>query len=481
MKDSQLKWASCCSKAFACHNCEKCDECEKWYRYVKAHENSKGYAHFDRRTSLKNNKTRQNVLNPEWVAMHAFWPLIQFEISKDKFVGKKESKPAHLIKKSPRLIRYCAHLDRCVYQRYSFLLDQLYNLTAIEKGIDEVAVAYRTNKSLNNLHLAKRALDFIEAQEECLVLVSDFDSFFARIDHVLLKEAICDLMGVEHLPDDYYAVFKNITNYSSWSWKSLMLFWQKRNPEISRKDVNSKEIILPRSIFRELRNSEVLRNEGGRGIPQGSPISAVLSNIYLLAFDEEIHALVNLRNGLYMRYCDDLLVIIPIDGSGQELAVINELVDKIDLYPGVEIKEDKTALLKYSKKEHHGRRLVSIDRATGVSGNEAMLDYLGITFDGENRRIRARAISKYHYRMHRKAKTIAHQQKGRKNIYGVYSERAMQLTGHRSFVDYIKCADNILGLNDPEAKSVAVHNMEKIAKAINKASKGSVSKDSVDT
>lgn len=260
-----------------------------------------------------------------------------------------------------------------------------------------------------------------------------------------------------------------------------MLFWQKRNPEISRKDVNSKEIILPRSIFRELRNSEVLRNEGGRGIPQGSPISAVLSNIYLLAFDEEIHALVNLRNGLYMRYCDDLLVIIPIDGSGQELAVINELVDKIDLYPGVEIKEDKTALLKYSKKEHHGRRLVSIDRATGVSGNEAMLDYLGITFDGENRRIRARAISKYHYRMHRKAKTIAHQQKGRKNIYGVYSERAMQLTGHRSFVDYIKCADNILGLNDPEAKSVAVHNMEKIAKAINKASKGSVSKDSVDT
>ncbi len=321
-----------------------------------------------------------------------------------------------------------------------------------------------------------RAFDFIESKEECLILVSDFDSFFDRIDHVLLKKAICDLMGVEFLPVDYYAVFKNITNYSSWSWKSLMSFWRKYNPKISRKEINSKEIILPRPAFRELRSSEVMRNESGKGIPQGSPISAVLSNIYLLALDEEIHALVERQNGLYMRYCDDLFVAIPMDGSGQELVVVDELLSKIDLHPGVEIKEEKTSLLKYSKKEHHCGVLVSIDRATGTLGSDAILDYLGVAFDGENRRIRARAISKYYYRMHRKAKTIARQQRGRKNIYSVYSERARRITGNRSFVDYIKSADSILGLSDPESDSIVAHNMEKIAKAINKASRKEVSR-----
>ncbi len=183
MKDFQLRWASCCNKALACCDCEKYSECARWYRYVKSHENSKGYAHFDKRTSLKNDKTRRNVLDPNWVARHAFWPLIQFEKSKDKFVGEKEGRPAHLFKKNPRVIRYCAHLDRCVYQRYSFLLDQVYNSIAYEKGIDEVAVAYRTNKAFNNLHHAMRAFDFIESKEECLILVSDFDSLGVRPNH----------------------------------------------------------------------------------------------------------------------------------------------------------------------------------------------------------------------------------------------------------------------------------------------------------
>ncbi|OAB33137.1 hypothetical protein PMSD_15605 [Paenibacillus macquariensis subsp. defensor] len=49
------------------------------------------------------------------------------------------------------------------------------------------------------------------------------------------------------------------------------------------------------------------------GVPQGSAISAVLSNIYMLDFDKIVNDNVTEKNGLYMRYSDDFIVILPKD------------------------------------------------------------------------------------------------------------------------------------------------------------------------
>lgn len=51
------------------------------------------------------------------------------------------------------------------------------------------------------------------------------------------------------------------------------------------------------------------------GIPQGIGISTLLSNIYMLPFDREISAFVNQHGGLYRRYCDDIMIIIPHDSE----------------------------------------------------------------------------------------------------------------------------------------------------------------------
>jgi retron-type reverse transcriptase len=45
------------------------------------------------------------------------------------------------------------------------------------------------------------------------------------------------------------------------------------------------------------------------GIPQGTPISAVLANIYMLEFDKVIHNWLSARGGVYRRYSDDMLFI----------------------------------------------------------------------------------------------------------------------------------------------------------------------------
>jgi retron-type reverse transcriptase len=47
------------------------------------------------------------------------------------------------------------------------------------------------------------------------------------------------------------------------------------------------------------------------GIPQGSPISALLSNIYMFSFDKHMKNYVDSIGGKYFRYCDDMLLIVP--------------------------------------------------------------------------------------------------------------------------------------------------------------------------
>ncbi len=470
MNELQIKGSNCCRKPIRCVNCDNFIDCRDWARYVESHSSVKSYAHFDRRTSLGSGSTLAKVLNREWVAKHAFWPLIQFEKSKDRFAGKKKGSPAHLIKKSPRIIRYCSHIDRCIYQRYAFLLDRMHNKLAIDKGIDDAAIAYRTNKPRTNLHHAKRALDFIENTGECLVLVSDFKSYFDRIDHRLLKQSICNLMNINGLPADYYAVFKNVTGYSSWKWSSIMRYWKSVDPSMTRKDVNSKDVVLPQDVFRDLSKSEVMRNRKEIGVPQGCPISSVLSNIYLIDFDCDIQNFVTNLNGLYMRYCDDLFVAIPSQGAREDQRLLDSLTAKLKSYQGIAIQKDKTSAMRYERA--YGGRIVELDEEFHETDRKVSLDYLGISFDGSRRSIRSKSVSKYYYRMHKKARTIARQQKGRKNIYAVYSERSKQISGKKSFIDYAKAAANVVGLDDPAADSLINHNMEKIAKAINKASSG---------
>ena len=51
-------------------------------------------------------------------------------------------------------------------------------------------------------------------------------------------------------------------------------------------------------------------------------MSAVLSNVLLLEFDREVNDWVTELGGLYRRYCDDVMVVIPLEHED----MISELV-----------------------------------------------------------------------------------------------------------------------------------------------------------
>ncbi|RDB58546.1 hypothetical protein C1879_04235 [Paraeggerthella hongkongensis] len=472
MKKSDLKWAGCCSRKDDCLSCKQYSLCSSWAVYLDRHKTSKGYSHFDKRTSLASFKTRSKVLDPRWVARHGFWPLIHCRMDRSVFSNPKNEK-LNCRKKKTREIRYCAHIDRCIYQRYSFLLDSRYNEFAVNCGIDDSAIAYRTNKKACNIDHAKHAFDFIQSCRRCIILVADFADFFDKVDHMYLKSALCTLLETDKLLPDYYAVFKNTTKYACWDWNSLVDICGLENCRKARKEMNEKEMVLSDEQFRSNVKSCVKTNPNSFGIPQGSPISSVFSNIYLIQFDQEVRRIVDSFSGLYLRYCDDLFVAIPAldEDCSSALAAIDSVLQCIDLQKGVEVKKEKTKLLHYGADAlNPNGLLVEIDKAGNVVNEKTRLDYLGFSFDGSSRKIRAKTISKYHYRMRRKAKTVAFQNRGRVNLYGTYSERAIQISKKRSFIDYAKNSAQKMMLNDPESNAIVKHNMEKIAKAINEYS-----------
>lgn len=471
MEDKLIKSAKCCESKRQCSQCGSNEECTRWAKFVDKHSRTKGYAHFDRRTSLGDVATRSKVLNPEWVSRHGFWPLIQSEIKRSKFCNDMGIGTVRT--KKPRVIRYCAHIDRCIYQRYAFLLNAAYNEYANKLGINDSAIAYRDNSGKCNIDYAQRAIGFVASTDECIILVADFEDYFERIDHQLLKTALCSVLETDYLPEDYYAVFRNITRYSSWSWESLVELRGLKGCKAARGKMNESETILDEGTFRSNVRKCAVPNLSGRGVPQGSPLSSVLSNIYLCSLDKDIREIVESSGGLYMRYCDDIFIAVPVVKGFHEQAMrtIQSVTDLIKRNPGTDLQPDKTRYLRFLR-AGDSSTLEEIDVEGRLVKENARLDYLGFSFDGKSCRLVAKAITKYHYRMGRKARTVASQGRGKKNLYGTYSKHSKKITGKWSFVDYAKRASRKVDLREDQETSAVLHrNMEKIAKAVNRQKK----------
>ena len=445
-----------CQQPISCHNCSSNQICQAWVDFVKHHNDTKPYAHFDLRVSLSMPSIRKYVMDRAKIVTHSFYPFIHFEKKNSRY-GKKGPK-------KPRDLYYCSHLDRCVYQRYAFLLNYQYNIWACENNIDDVAIAYRDNLGKNNIDFAKDAFDAIRSFPQCFILVGDFTNFFDNLEHRYLKRMMCEVLGVERLPQDYFSVFKNITRFSSWDWKDIVKAAGENIEERGvRKKINSKDTVLTKEQFQKSKK-DIKKNVSGVGVPQGSPISAVLSNIYMIEFDKDIKRYVASKGGIYMRYSDDFIIILPYERDAEIADFTSYIFSYVESMKGlINLQKEKTSCYTYK------------NEVVYEGGQPSSINYLGFLFDGKNIRIRPRAITKYYYRMRRKAHTIGRSNwtssKGRhisaKELYSIYSRNDEKQT----FIDYARKAKGILKLNDQEADALIKHHKRKIAMAIKEGQK----------
>ena len=453
-----------CQQPISCHNCSSNQICQAWVDFVKHHNDTKPYAHFDLRVSLSMPSIRKYVMDRTKIVTHSFYPFIHFEKKNSRY-GKKGPK-------KPRELYYCSHLDRCVYQRYAFLLNYQYNIWACENNIDDVAIAYRDSLGKNNIDFAKDAFDAIRSFPQCFILVGDFTNFFDNLEHQYLKKMMCEVLGVERLPQDYFSVFKNITRFSSWDWKDIVKAAGENIAERGvRKKINSKETVLTRievdsniDDLEIIEKKDIKKNISGVGVPQGSPISAVLSNIYMIKFDKDIKRYVTSKGGIYMRYSDDFIIVLPYERDAEIADFTSYIFSYVESMKGlIDLQKEKTSCYTYK------------DEVIYEGDQPSSINYLGFLFDGKNIRIRPRAITKYYYRMRRKANTIGRSNwtssKGRrisaKELYSIYSRNDEKQT----FIDYARKAKGILKLNDQEANALIKHHKRKIAMAIKEGQK----------
>ena len=445
-----------CQQPISCHNCSSNQICQAWVDFVKHHNDTKPYAHFDLRVSLSMPSIRKYVMDRTKIVTHSFYPFIHFEKKNSRY-GKKGPK-------KPRELYYCSHLDRCVYQRYAFLLNYQYNIWACENNIDDVAIAYRDKLGKNNIDFAKDAFDAIRSFPQCFILVGDFTNFFDNLEHQYLKKMMCEVLGVERLPQDYFSVFKNITRFSSWDWKDIVKAAGENIAERGvRKKINSKETLLTKEQFQK-NKKDIKKNISGVGVPQGAPISAVLSNIYMIKFDKDIKRYVTGKGGIYMRYSDDFIIVLPYERDAEIADFTSYIFSYVESMKGlIDLQKEKTSCYTYK------------DEVIYEGDQPSSINYLGFLFDGKNIRIRPRAITKYYYRMRRKAHTIGRSNwtssKGRrisaKELYSIYSRNDEKQT----FIDYARKAKGILKLNDQEANALIKHHKRKIAMAIKEGQK----------
>jgi RNA-directed DNA polymerase len=398
---------------------------------------SRSYLQFDYPVAAA--YAEQLATDAKAVAEHAFLPFIRYTIVSQK-LRKKPDGGVEVRPPKKRPIAYAAHKDAHIFSHYSSLLVDAYERELQARELHQVVTAFRSLDKKRNIHFANEAFEFIRASGECYVLATDISDYFGQIIHRLLKLAWSQLLGGERLPADHYKVFRAITKYALVDRERLSQVLNL-DPDSPRAD-GRRRYCSPDEFRVVVRGNGLISvNRSGRGIPQGSPISALLSNLYLLEFDTTMNAAVIEHGGLYRRYCDDILFVMPTAELRQQVRTLMvDLLTKL----GLVAHPDKTEPVDFKKVE---------DRLTTANP----LNYLGFTFDGENKRIRPASIARYYRKMKRgvsRAKAIRYRICQKEGAWTPLRRRKLHLLysylGRHNFLSYAFTAAKIM--NDPGIK-----------------------------
>ncbi len=355
----------------------------------------KTYPHFD--ALLSKAEAEKIVSDPALVSRHPFYPFLQWVQGWSKF-APKGVRP----NEKRRKIRYAARRDSYIYSHYRQLLYPLYESELRRLMLEECVLAYRhipipgRKSGKCNIHFASEAFQLIRGLGNCCAIALDIEEFFENLEHCHIKRTWsrllgqCDPASKYPLPLDHFAVFRAVTQYS-WiekdlAYRELGLIGeaqaageQKRIKYLVSKKAFPTQICTPQ-VFRQKLADKVKSNCNPWGIPQGSPISDLLANLYMIDFDAKLSNAVRSIGGRYFRYSDDILIILP--GSDARWDEMLQLVDSSlgSTAPRLRIKGKKTQVYSYRKlSDEHDQIATNIGPTGGADG----LEYLGFRYDGK--------------------------------------------------------------------------------------------------
>lgn len=247
---------------------------------------------------------------------------------------------------------------------------------------------------------------------------------------------MCNQRGVIRCAD--YAIYKNITKFTYIEADDI-----ESEKGLLRRDMRGMDKYFETDEFHEFKKNYLRKNLKDYQIPQGSSISAVYANVYMIDFDKKINDFITSQKGMYRRYCDDIIIVLPMtqeDVKGKNEEIAKFIYSTRDGIPNLELNEDKT--------EHFFYDNGIIEK---IKGKSNLINYLGFTFDGKTVRIRDKSLFKFYCRAYRKIKKVKENtdeksfNAGKKAIYHSYTHlgASKYSEDHGNFLTYAYKADEI--------------------------------------
>lgn len=384
----------------------------------------KGYTHFDlrfwfpeRKDELKKilkNKLRvfhQQHKRDEWWAFNPFLKIL-LKTPRYKF---QQGQNSYELETKIRPICFASHLDGLIFGFYAYAITRKYEEYIAKEGFDNCVLAYRSNLDGKcNIQFSKEVFDEIKSRKNCTAIALDIKGYFDHIDHSILKENWSKILG-GRLPEDQFKLYKALTHYSYVRKDSILKKYNIKLKKLPHPPKTLLELVPGKKDFEKFQRlrddkliveNKAIKNNRPIGIPQGSGMSALLSNIYLIDFDKDLNEKAKKEGFLYRRYCDDILIVC---NSRDAEKLQKFTIAKIDTEYFQEIQYKKVELTEF--RENSKRKIrafnkkkqiengVDITDATNEKYYYKSLQYLGFEFNGQSIFIRGTSLSRYFRKM----------------------------------------------------------------------------------
>jgi hypothetical protein len=413
----------------------------------------KGYSHIGLPMKVKHKDwVEKYVRDKDKVAEHGFLPFIHRATKVRKFRREicHDGTRSELRKpdEKKRELYYSSHLDSCIYSFYAEVISSHYEAKLPCHSISDCVTAYRKisldpanplSRNKCNVDFANDVFSYIKnhTSENLVAITFDIKSFFDTLDHKKLKEAWRFVISSgANLPPDHYNVYRNITKFSFVEERDIFnefkdAIWVERDRARKAKKIAKRKFLRnQRSIafclekdLERLRSKKYVksnkreRDEHGnlklrtKGIPQGSPISSMLANIYMIEFDCDANIFLRNRKGIYKRYSDDMVVICAPEYESEVIDFFERKIKDFDL----EIQKQKTQVFHFIRNESNGKfECWEKNLNTGKLNNNTRFEYLGFQFDGFYTLLKSSSIASYYRKMKRSIK--------RGNFYSIFNK-----------------------------------------------------------
>lgn len=425
------------------------------------------YRHFDARVQLSElesnhaEKLKNELRRPNKLSTHAFYPFVRKDKKVRRYVQTLDTTTLEKgieIKQKNRPIMYASHRDAVIFGFYGWMLKSVYNKRLVDEDVTNSVIAYRkiprndgSGKNKSNIDFANDIFRAVGNHEKAAIMCLDVSNFFGTMSHKKLETAWKDLLNVDSLPIGHKTVFRNITRYRYIFVNDVLVAlnlgsvvkgkfeYKKSVRSIDRSGPLTKTSRIYNSHIKKL--EEIKINTSPRGIPQGSPISDVLANMYLLDFDKAMASYVDSNNmGLYRRYSDDILLILPVDQIEKVYKDIKSRFKLLDL----KINESKTELFILDRAKNVLKDSTSLIVKDYVK-NKTAVQYLGFEFDLRDINIRSGTVANYYRKFIR---SLKRNEQDDKDPYIVISPKDSSIIRSRKQRDrygYIKTAGKRIG------------------------------------